>query len=191
MKRIPLIIAGTLLSSHSLGQSIRVTLFGYDPCAETIIQLPYFGLLKDGVTYSVADSTGTLTLKEEGEYTLSYIIENIDTTQLGRVYSLRMTSANFSDTLSLVSVYPCLEPISDPDFIGYCCCGAKCEGEKVEYYSNGKIRLEGCFKAGIPQGELKFYNPNGHLRRIDKYNRSGKLVKRTLYDDNSPKNRGK
>ena len=164
-------------------QSIKFVLYGYNPCTESVEQLSSFGLLKDGVTYSVSDSTGILSLEEEGSYSLSYVIENIDTTQLGRLYNLQMTRDTFSDTLYLESIYSCLEPTSHPNFIEYCCCGMKCEGEKSEYYSNGNKRIEGCFKDGIPVGELKLYYPNGHFKQIDFYSKKGKMFKRVLYDN--------
>ena len=74
-------------------------------------------------------------------------------------------------------------PTSHPDLIGYCCCQVKCEGEQVEYDSNGNKRIEGCFKEGIQQGELKIYYLGGELKQVDKYNKKGRLKKRVLYDE--------
>lgn len=172
-----------ILSSCALSQKIEVVLYGFYPCSKQVRQLSSFGLIKDGVTYSVTDSSGILSLKERGKYALDYVLEDIDTTQLGRVYDFQMNQKIFRDTLVLTSIQACLEPTSHPDFIGYCCCGEKCEGEQVEYYSNGNKRIEGCFKEGIPQGVLKIYYPNGELKQVDKYSKKGRLKKRILYDE--------
>lgn len=166
------------------GQNILVRLYGADSCKKGVKQLMYFGLVKKGIAYSVVDSSGVLVLSEAGNYSLSYVLDDIDATQLGQIYSIDKAERVFSDTLKLFMISPCLEPTSHPDFIGYCCCNQKCEGDQVEYYSNGNKRIEGCFKEGLPQGNLKFYYPSGQIKQVDEYNKKGYLKRRILYNEN-------
>lgn len=184
MRLVLLFSVFSMFPFHAFSQDIQVMLYGYSTCTKEVRQMHSFGLIKDGITYSVSDSTGILTLKEGGKYVLRYVFDDIDTTQLGRVYDLQLGKEVFRDTLSLTSIRACLEPTSHPNFIGYCCCGEKCEGEQVEYYSNGNKHIEGSFKEGIPQGELKIYYYSGQLKQVDKYNKRGYLKKRILYHQN-------
>jgi hypothetical protein len=155
---------------------VEFRLYGYSPCLKEVRRIDFFGLEKNDVTISAKDTAGVLLLKDTGIYVLSYALERIDSTQLGKKYHIK-SFGNFSDTLHLLSIEPCLEPISHPRFIGYCCCDKKCEGAIVDYYKNGNKRIEGFFKSGTPIGRLKFYHPNGKLSMIKKYSKKGRLVK--------------
>ena len=139
-----------------------------------------FGLKKNGVAFNLRDTTGFLLLKDTGTYVLTYAIEKIDSTQLGKKYHIKSIE-DFSDTLRIPSINACFEPTSHPNFIGYCCCDNKCEGVQIDYYENGNKRIEGSFKGGIPIGRLKFYHMNGKLSMVKKYNKQGKFRKTYKY----------
>lgn len=173
IKIVSMLVSLTICVS-GFGQ-IKVELYGYSPCSKEIKQINFFGLRKAGVSFESRDTTGILLLKETGVYTLAYVLENIDTSQIGKEYHFE-SIGTFSDTLRLLSIEPCLEPTSHPNFIGYCCCSQKCEGTQVDYYENGNKRIEGNFKKGIPIGKLRFYAPDGKLSMTKKYNKRGKLV---------------
>jgi len=172
-----------LLPLQVLGQNITFTLYSYNPCTRKINKIKFFGLKNGDKVFSVDDTSGVLNLKKIGVYSLSYVIDMIDSSQLGKEYNIK-TAGNYSDTLRLMTIISCLEPISSPNFIGYCCCNKKCEGQQVDYYANGNKRIEGFFKKGRPVGELNFYYPTGQLKLIEKYNKRGKLLKKTQYDKN-------
>jgi hypothetical protein len=88
------------------------------------------------------------------------------------------------DTMLIRKIYECLEPVSHPGFIGYCCCDDKCNGYQEDYYDNGKLRMDGNFKDGIPYGEVKTYHRSGKVKEIISYNKKGKLRRTILYNEN-------
>ncbi len=159
-------------------QTIKFELYLFDQCTDTVGRVGFFTLMKGDSTYYPKNNSGIVYLPETGNYRLSTIYSD-------DLIDYHFTSLDsVVDTVNSAKVQLCLEPpTSHPDFIGYCCCEAKCEGEQVEYYSNGNKRIEGCFKEGIPQGKLKIYYPSGELKQVDKYNKKGRLKKRILYDE--------
>jgi len=179
--RINLITFFLLLSLQGFSQDISFTLNSYNPCSKEVKKINFFGLKKSEEIFSVNDTSGILFLKDTGTYVLSYAIEMIDSFQLGKKYHIR-AHGNYGDTLRLTTIYPCLEAISHPRFIGYCCCNERCDGFQTDYYANGNKRIEGLFREGRPKGELKFYYPTGQIKQIEKYTRKGKFLKRNLYD---------
>jgi hypothetical protein len=66
-----------------------------------------------------------------------------------------------------------LPPPRRPNW-GYLCCDNLCEGYNVDYFDNGKKKMEGNFKAGLPLGPLVFYNADGKVREIHHYDKNGK-----------------
>jgi len=50
---------------------------------------------------------------------------------------------------------------------GYYNCDTLCEGKVTDLYYNKKVRIEGNFIHGIPIGELRFYQSDGSLERIE------------------------
>lgn len=166
---------------NGVSQPTQFVLYGANPCTGAVERLNYFGLMKEGERYYVEDSSGVLNLKEPGIYSLVWVLAFMDESFLGRTYEIS-DQAMVSDTVNFYSVYSCLEPTTSTRFAGYCCCDAKCDGEVVEYFSNGNKRVEGKFEEGIPVGELKTYYPDGRLKQLDKYNKKGRLIRSVLYD---------
>jgi hypothetical protein len=163
-----------IVSFSGFGQ-IQFKLYGYDSCAKAVKPINFFGLKKNGVVFKSNDTTGIIVLRDTGTYVLSNVLEYIDESQFGKKYLLN-SKGDFSDTLRLITIHWCFEPTSRPNFVGYCCCGEKCEGAQTEYYANGNKRVEAFFKDGIPIGKLKFFDPKGKLILVKKYKR-GKLIK--------------
>lgn len=176
-----IIILCILFSKNLYCQDISFNLYGYDPCTHKYAKIDFFGLEKNESVFSVEDTSKTIFLKDTGVYILSYAIAFIDTTQIGKEYLIN-SLGNYSDTLQLISIDICYKTSSYVDFFGFCCCGEKCNGFQVDYFANGKKRIEGYFKEGLPIGSLKFYYPSGELKQIDKYNKDGKLKKRIYFD---------
>ena len=168
-----------IICSSSFSQ-IKFTLYGANPCSGKANKIEFFGLKKNGLTSNVTDTTGVLILQDTGTYVLSYVMEKIDSSELGKKYEIRSVQ-NFSDTLRLIKISACQETTSHPNFFGYCCCDQKCEGLQIDYYENGNKRIEGFFKEGLPMGKLKFYSSNGKLSMVKKYSKKGKLIKTYTY----------
>ena len=91
--------------------------------------------------------------------------------------------SNYCDTIILPKIYKCQDSKYNSEFVGYCTCGIRCNGELIDYYINGEKRIEGTFKNGKPIGKLYYYNMDGSIKRIEKYNRKGKLRKTSIYKD--------
>lgn len=61
--------------------------------------------------------------------------------------------------------------------IKYYNCDTLCDGDCQDYYMNGKIRIKGKFKAGLPIGKLFYYNKDGTIEKVETYNKKGLLIK--------------
>lgn len=163
------------ISVVSIAQEIRFELFIRDDCNDTIQKVPFFNLRKSGTDFYPKNNYGVVVLKEKGVYELSTIYSDEV-----KKYSFE----NFGivkDTINMPKIKQCLEPTSNPSFVGYCCCNTDCEGEKTDYYANGNKRLEGYFEKGKPIGKLKMYYPDGTLKQVDKYDKKGKLIRSKKY----------
>jgi len=160
-----------LTVNSAIGQTV-FKLFGYDSCSKEVRRIESFGLSMGGASFSPTDTSSLLL--DSGVYILSYVIEKIDDSQLGRKYHIK-SKGIFNDTLSLLRISPCIEPTTHPDFSGYCCCGKKCEGRQIDYYQNGIKRIEGNFIGGKPVGRLIFYYPDGNVKEVYRYSKKGRF----------------
>lgn len=168
-KRIKLIVAVlSILSVQSSAQSITYNLILFDSCTSEYSNALLYYLEKGELSYSVSDTIGTIKLDSIGHHTLKSDLRNSNK----EIFIDR--GANF-DTLATWTIRECLEPISHPNFIGYCCCDEKCNGYQQDFYQNGALRIEGQFKNGLGRGEIKFYNLDGSIRLVRKYDRKGNL----------------
>jgi len=66
--------------------------------------------------------------------------------------------------------------------MGFYNCDKVCNGKQQDFYRNGKIRMEGEFKNGMPIKQIKKYNDKGELVEIEIYNRNG-TYKKSKYPD--------
>jgi hypothetical protein len=69
-----------------------------------------------------------------------------------------------------------------PTDLGFYNCDKVCDGLQQDFYANGKMRMEGEFKNGIPVKEIKKYNQSGDLVEIMLYRRNG-TFKKSKYPD--------
>lgn len=157
-------------------QNFLFYLYGKRDCEENVTQIKAFELTKDNTSFKVEDSTGAIVLNSSGIYQLKYVIEDIDTIQQNKKYYIGKEPI-YRDTLKIYSMFKCLNPTSRPSFSGYCCCDQKCNGNQIDYYSNGKKMVEGYFENGQPIGLLKIYYRDGSTKEIKKYNRKGKFLR--------------
>ncbi len=174
-----IILTFLLLTSFSLfGQETKYNLMIIDPCSKKVEYGILYHLEKLGKVFSINDSIGTIYLKEPGKYELI--------TEYGISKNVEIKKGINIDTLFTKRINECLEPVSHPNFIGYCCCEEKCNGIQKDYYNDGTLRIEGKFKNGIPTDKVIKYHPNGNIKEIRIYNRNG-ILRRTKYYDLSGK----
>lgn len=166
-----------LLICSSILSQTKFKLFGYDACSKEVRRIESFGLKMGGGSFNPTDTSSLLL--DSGVYILSYVIEKIDSTQLGKKYHIKSIGV-FSDTLRLLSISPCIEPTTYPNFSGYCCCDRKCEGRQIDYYQNGNRRIEGNFIGGKPVGRLVFYHPDGSVKEVHQYSRKGRFRRKIV-----------
>lgn len=72
--------------------------------------------------------------------------------------------------------------VDNQKFLGFYNCDKVCNGKLQDFYENGKIRMEGEFKNGIPVKQIKKYNELGELVEIEIYNRNG-TYRKSKYPD--------
>jgi len=166
-----------LIYSSAFGQQIKFEVYLKDRCVDTISKLMFFNLNKGDKDFYPKNNNGIVMLKEKGKYELTTIYNDDKI-----IYELN-DFKSVVDTIQKPIIRKCLEPTSSPNFVGYCCCNSKCEGKQIDYYSNGNKRLEGNFIDGKPMGKLKFYNSEGTLIRVDKYNRKGVMTRQKIYKE--------
>lgn len=167
-----------LLSLLGYSQTISYTLVIKNSCDGKISPAYLYHLTKEGKAFAPSDSLGTIQLQDTGRYVVSSLLlpDNL-VVHLDEYKS-------YSDTLSAKRIEQCLEPVSHPSFVGYCCCMQKCEGYQEDYYNNGKVRVTGTFKEGHPVGELTFFYPSGKKKEVHLYDKRGRgrLKQKTFYN---------
>ena len=171
-----LLLALCLLQTNILiGQEIKYNLIIQDPCTNQFDYGLLYQLEKAGRQYIISDIKGTISLKETGKYRLISNVHGID-----KVVHIKY--GENIDTLKTQRIFECLEPVSHPKFVGFCCCENKCNGFQQDFYYDGTLRIEGNFKNGLAVGKLKFYHQNGMVQEIREYNKKG-VLRRTDYFD--------
>jgi len=170
-----------LHSFFSYSQAVSYTMVLKNPCDGKVSPNFLFHLTKDGKAYNPLDTLGTLVLPDTGRYVVNSL-------QIPEQYVVHLKKYKpYIDTLSAKGIEECLEPVSHPSFIGYCCCMQECEGYQEDYYINGKVRVAGTFKKGHPVGELVYYYPSGLKKEkylYDKLGR-GRIKRKTFYGENA------
>ena len=148
-----------------------------NPCSQKVEYSQLYHLEKSDKKFFIADSTGTIILKEPGKYQLIADFDGIN-------QSVNIVQGVNVDTLYTKKIQECYEPISHPRFSGYCCCDDVCDGPQKDYYNNGTLRIEGTFKNGKAIGKVKLYHSNGIISEIRIYNKKGVLRRTKKYDKN-------
>ena len=162
-----------LITLNSFGQEIKYNLMIKDPCSNEVEYGILYQLEKSGKTYIISDTIGTINLSQPGTYKLEASLYGIQK-------DVEIKNGTNIDTLFTKKIIECLEPVSHPNFIGFCCCDEKCDGFQQDYYNNGVLRLEGNFKKGLAIGKVIKYYSNGSIQEIRTYNNKG-ILKRTEY----------
>jgi antitoxin component YwqK of YwqJK toxin-antitoxin module len=86
--------------------------------------------------------------------------------------------------MTLVPVLICAQPVNKTNFTDSL-------GRKQGFwkkYSKDTLKYEGQFKDDIPQGEFKYYFPNGKMKALTNYSDNGKIAKTILYHPDGKKN---
>jgi hypothetical protein len=136
-----------------------------DPCnSQTESSLNYF-LEKDGVEFH-PNFDGIINLKSKGKYNLVHDKEIIP------------IIINKKENTHIITLSDKQEFIMTHDKYGYVFrdCESKLNGNIVDYYENGKIRMIGSFENGLAIGYLTEFYPNGELKEIRLFNKKGFLI---------------
>jgi len=181
---LPFIITTLLFCRAAVvyGQEIKLNIISFNPCNSTYENELLVTLFKDNKTFQISDTLGTILLPETGEYRLR-VFENNFYRLSDSVKLIRIHGGQNYDTLTRTTIIDCIGPMHGPD-CGYLCCDDLCEGSNVDYFDNGKKKLEGQFKKGFPVGQLIFYRPDGSRKEIHYYDKDGegRLLKKEFLD---------
>lgn len=158
-------------------QTCQFELFGLNPCNESIERIQFYELTRGEEKIKPTDTTGICIL-EEGEYELVWVMANY-TMSGNTTYKIQISASekHKTDTLRLEVLNKCHEVVASKPWDGFCYCGIPCDGYQVDYYKNGKKRIEGNFKKGKPKGKVVYYHPDGAINYIEIYSKKGKFKK--------------
>ena len=160
------------------GQEIRLNIITFNLCDSSFDNELMVHLVKGDQKFFISDSLGTFNLPETGLYKLK-IFDNSFYRLPDSVKLITIGFGHNYDTLTRstimkgVTVNCILPPRPGPNW-GFLCCDNMCEGYNVDYFDNGKKKMEGTFKAGLPIGRLVFYNGDGKVTEIHYYDNAGK-----------------
>ncbi len=160
----------TLFIIRANAQASTYNLVLFDSCNGSYEYALLYSLEKQGTTFTIQDTLGTIQLEDAGNYKLRHDLEFIH-------IEVTIEPGMNVDTLSRSKIHECLEPLSHPNFMGYCCCSTKCTGFHRDYFNNGNVRVEGTFEDGKPVGQVKYFNPDGTLKIVKHYNKKGILTR--------------
>ncbi len=152
-------------SFELFSQDFEFTLYYKDPCnSQTEFTLNYI-LEKDGIKFH-PNFDGIINLKSKGKYNLIHEKE---------IIPIKINKKENSHTIILPDKQ---ELIVTHDKYGYVFsnCESKLNGNIVDYFENGKVRLIGSFKNGLAIGYLTEFYPNGELKKIRLFDKKGFLV---------------
>ena len=172
IKQIILTLFFFILSFELFSQNIEFKLFYKDPCnTKTEVALNYF-LEKDGIKFN-PNFDGIIILKSKGEYNLVRQKEIIKLILDKKRNSHRI---NLSDKHEFIITH-------DKHGYEFRNCKGKLNGNIIDYYENGKVRMIGKFKNGLVIGYLTEFYPNGELKEIRLYDKKGYFIEKTLISE--------
>jgi hypothetical protein len=169
IKQSILILLFIISSFELFSQNFEFKLYYKDPCdTETELALNYF-IEKDGIKF-LPNFGGIINLKSKGKYILIHQKE---------IIQLTIDKKDNSYTINLSDIH---EFIITHDKHGYEFrdCKGKLNGNRVDYYQNGKIRMIGIFKNGLAIGYLTEFYPNGDLKEIRFFDKKGHLIEKIV-----------
>ena len=185
MRLILLLILFTL-PQIAFSQKIKYNLYVVDSCAGKVEHELLYEIVKGKEKYIIADTLGTITLPDTGTYTIRLHMPDF--------YSLLTDSLTlkvnefkvYSDTIAFKKLVECVGGMHS-GFSGFCVCDMeRANGYLVDFYPNGKKRIEGTFKEGHAVGKLTYYYSSGGIKEVHYYDMSGKgsIKKKLFYDKN-------
>ena len=160
------------------GQQLQFKCYLKSSCTDTLKILKNYDLVKGKFLYSSMNSGEVATLRDTG----FYVLKSYELAADGDSLLVHISKGLNTDTLKQKDVYEVIQKsynkgAEEKAWAGWVCCGKRCAGVIVDYYANGKKRLEGNFKNGHPIGEFKFYHPDGTPKYFEYYSSTGKLIK--------------
>lgn len=182
-----LIVILCFVSAPVWGQ-IPVRFLVQDYCRDSLVNADFEEVYEGEKRYFKTplskESDGTYLFEEGKEYSVHLLITRGEEWYWDRSFLYRPTKHSRDTILSAHTISKlkqtnfALGP--ERDYDRFFRCGELCEGYCVDYYRNGKIRLEGNFTEGFPVGDLKIYDEKGYLKRIDKYDELVKFERSTF-----------
>ncbi len=163
-----------LLTCSALKAQVNVSLSFRDECSGKVIEGMFeMSKLDSGSLY--ISQNGIVTLPYHGLYYLTATFNRGTFTGLFRTTIWISNKNIFSDTLSVPKLLAEAPALHQQKTI-YLTCNGLVEGQYVEYYENGSIRLKGDFRKGVANGFVISYNKDGSKNSKLKY-RNGYLVR--------------
>lgn len=189
-----IIIFIVFISSIKLfSQEINYQLYLKNSCNDSIKKADFYTLEKDNIEYNISNfDSSIIKVPLRGKYKLTIL-------ETDEIYTTEITLEHTSDTLTLPSIELHIFP-HPPSFRKdisrselkkirlkyrpiYKSCGLPINGKKIDYFSNGNVRLLGNFKNGYPIGEIREYYQNGEIKEIINYDNEGLIIKSIKYDE--------
>ncbi len=146
-------------------QEFEFKLYYKDPCnTKTELSHNYF-LEKDGITFH-PDYEGIISLQSKGSYNLVHEKETIP---------IIIDKEDNHYTILLSDIH---EFMITHDKHGYIFrnCKGKLNGNIIDFYENGKIRMIGTFKNGLVMGYLTEFYSNGEVKEIRLFDKKGFFI---------------
>ena len=159
----------------------------FNSCNDSFIRLDYVLIPENNLDlkyfYEGKDSILEIL---PGKYTLEVLIDLNNTTY--KTFSVKKNFNKNSNYFQTIEIPKLLKHYKNTGnyghfFLGYFNCNKVCNGKEIDYYKNGKKRLEAEFYNGKPKDSIKAYDINGNLKFIEIYNLTGDLIKIIRFND--------
>jgi len=159
-------------SLELFSQNFEFKLYYKNPCNSQIEFTMNYLLEKDGIKFH-PNFDGFVELNTNGKYNLVHEKEIIPIVIDKNENSYTIT---LSDKQELIVTH---------DKHGYVFrnCESKLNGNIIDYFENGEIRMIGSFKNGMAIGYLTEFYPNGELKEIRLFDKKGFFVEKTALNE--------
>lgn len=159
-------------SVQIFSQNFEFKLYYKDPCNSQIEFTLNYILEKDGIKFH-PNFDGIIELTTNGKYNLVHEKE---------IIPIIIDKKENSYTITLSDKQ---EFIMTHDKYGYVFrnCESKLNGNIIDYFENGKIRMIGSFKNGKAIGYFTEFYPNGELKEIRLFDKKGFFVEKKVINE--------
>ena len=178
MHKVFFFLVSILWFVNAKTQEIQFKCYLKSNCNNSIILLDNFSIKKNEFIYYSLNNGPIANLPDTGTYILKSpkipedsVLVSIDTR------GLNIDTLKQKDVFQIVFIDT--KPSKDLKNGDWVCCNKKCEGYKIEYYTNGNKYFEGRFKNGKPTGIFRYYSLIGKLKLIVQYDKNGEIIKKT------------